>query len=118
MNSYLHNYLFYEEVASIGHLQITLCKEMPIFSYYFQILIVFCKIYRLNVREFTKGTRPLNKILFKKSQNQTYYIQKLQIPALCIKHRKEMKERVSKLTYPMLQHCLRMLHTMNGNSKH
>ena len=29
-----------------------------------------------------------------------------------------MKERVSKLTYPTLQHCLRMLHTMNGNSKH
>ena len=31
---------------------------------------------------------------------------------------KTMKERVSKLTYPMLQHCLRMLYTMNGNSKH
>ena len=30
----------------------------------------------------------------------------------------EMKERVSKLTYPTLQHCLRMLYTMNGNSKH
>ena len=29
-----------------------------------------------------------------------------------------MKERVSKLTYPTLQHCLRMLYTMNGNSKH
>ena len=29
----------------------------------------------------------------------------------------EMKERVSKLTYPTLQHCLRMLYTMNGNSK-
>ena len=34
------------------------------------------------------------------------------------KSTKEMKERVSKLTYPMLQHCLRMLYTMNGNSKH
>ena len=31
---------------------------------------------------------------------------------------KNMKERVSKLTYPTLQHCLRMLYTMNGNSKH
>ena len=30
----------------------------------------------------------------------------------------KMKERVSKLTYPTLQHCLRMLYTMNGNSKH
>ena len=30
----------------------------------------------------------------------------------------QMKERVSKLTYPTLQHCLRMLYTMNGNSKH
>ena len=30
----------------------------------------------------------------------------------------ELKERVSKLTYPTLQHCLRMLYTMNGNSKH
>ena len=29
-----------------------------------------------------------------------------------------MKERVSKLTYPTLQHCLRMLYTVNGNSKH
>ena len=29
-----------------------------------------------------------------------------------------MKERVSKLTYPTLQHCLRMLYTINGNSKH
>ena len=29
-----------------------------------------------------------------------------------------MKERVSKLTYPTLRHCLRMLYTMNGNSKH
>ena len=28
-----------------------------------------------------------------------------------------MKERVSKLTYPTLQHCLRMLYTTNGNSK-
>ena len=28
-----------------------------------------------------------------------------------------MKERVSKLTYPTLQHCLRMLYIMNGNSK-
>ena len=27
-------------------------------------------------------------------------------------------DRVSKLTYPTLQHCLRMLYTMNGNSKH
>ena len=31
---------------------------------------------------------------------------------------KLMKERVSKLTYPTLQHCLRWLYTMNGNSKH
>ena len=30
----------------------------------------------------------------------------------------EMKERVSKLIYPTLQHCLRMLYKMNGNSKH
>ena len=30
----------------------------------------------------------------------------------------KMKEGVSKLTYPTLQHCLRMLYTMNGNSKH
>ena len=30
----------------------------------------------------------------------------------------KMKERVSKLTYTTLQHCLRMLYTMNGNSKH
>ena len=30
----------------------------------------------------------------------------------------KMKERVSKLTYPTLQHCLRRLYTMNGNSKH
>ena len=30
----------------------------------------------------------------------------------------EMKERVSKLTYPTLQQCLRRLYTMNGNSKH
>ena len=30
----------------------------------------------------------------------------------------QMKERVSKLTYPTLQHCLRRLYTMNGNSKH
>ena len=29
-----------------------------------------------------------------------------------------MKERVSKLTYPTLQRCLRMLYTMNGNIKH
>ena len=29
-----------------------------------------------------------------------------------------MKERVRKLTYPTLQHCLRILYTMNGNSKH
>ena len=29
-----------------------------------------------------------------------------------------MKERVSKFTYPTLQHCLRMLYTTNGNSKH
>ena len=29
-----------------------------------------------------------------------------------------MKERVSKLTYPTLQHFLRMLYTMNGTSKH
>ena len=29
-----------------------------------------------------------------------------------------MKERVSKLTYPTLQHCLRRLYTMTGNSKH
>ena len=28
-----------------------------------------------------------------------------------------MKEKVSKLTYPRLQHCLRMLYTMNCNSK-
>ena len=31
---------------------------------------------------------------------------------------KEMKERVSKLTYPMLQHCLTMLHILNGNAMH
>ena len=29
-----------------------------------------------------------------------------------------MKEKVSKLTYPTLKHCLRMLYTTNGNSKH
>ena len=29
----------------------------------------------------------------------------------------KMKERLSKLTYPTLQHCLRMLYTTNGNSK-
>ena len=29
-----------------------------------------------------------------------------------------MEEKVSKLTYPTLQHCLRMLYTTNGNSKH
>ena len=29
-----------------------------------------------------------------------------------------MKERVTKLTYPMLQHCLRMLHITNGNVIH
>ena len=29
-----------------------------------------------------------------------------------------MKERVSKLTYPTLQHCQRMLYTINGNFKH
>ena len=33
-------------------------------------------------------------------------------------HSNLMKERVSKLTYPTLQHCLRMLYTINGNSKH
>ena len=37
------------------------------------------------------------------------------LSALC---KTTMKERVSKLTYPMLQHCLRMLYTMNSNSKH
>ena len=31
---------------------------------------------------------------------------------------KIMKESVSKLKYPWLHHCLRMLYTMNGNSKH
>ena len=31
---------------------------------------------------------------------------------------KNMKERVRKLTYSTLQHCMRMLYTMNGNSKH
>ena len=36
----------------------------------------------------------------------------------CKKNIDLMKERVSKLTYPTLQHCLRMLYTMNGNSKH
>ena len=30
---------------------------------------------------------------------------------------KIMKERVSKLTYPTLQHCLRMLYTTNGKFK-
>ena len=30
----------------------------------------------------------------------------------------QMKESVSKLIYPTLQHCLRLLYTMNGNSKH
>ena len=29
-----------------------------------------------------------------------------------------MIERVSNLTYPTLQHCLRMLYTTNGNSEH
>ena len=29
-----------------------------------------------------------------------------------------MKERMSKLTYPTLQPCLRKLYTTNGNSKH
>ena len=32
--------------------------------------------------------------------------------------KKLMKERVSKLTYPTLQQCLRMPYTTNGNSKH
>ena len=27
-----------------------------------------------------------------------------------------MKERVSKLTYPTLQHCLKVLHIMNANA--
>ena len=30
---------------------------------------------------------------------------------------KIMKERVSKLTYPTLQHCLRMLYTTNSKFK-
>ena len=29
-----------------------------------------------------------------------------------------MKETVSKLTYPTLQHCLRVLYTRNGTSRH
>ena len=33
-------------------------------------------------------------------------------------HKNVIKERVSKHTYSMLQHCLRLLYTMNGNSKH
>ena len=37
---------------------------------------------------------------------------------LSCENKLQMKERVSKLTYPTLQHCLRMLYTMNGNSKH
>ena len=36
----------------------------------------------------------------------------------CIFIFQRINERVSKLTYPTLQHCLRMLYTMNGNSKH
>ena len=42
----------------------------------------------------------------------------MELPVRSLKILLIMKERVSKLTYPTLQHCLRMLYTMNGNSKH
>ena len=32
---------------------------------------------------------------------------------VCIKGKKQMKDKVSKLTYPMLQYCLRILHIMH-----
>ena len=49
-----------------------------------------------------------------------YYILSLIDLCLGVKKKifKEMKERVSKLTYSELQLCLRILYTTNGNSKH
>ena len=43
--------------------------------------------------------------------NRLYYNQKLHVT-------EKMKERVSKLTYPTLQHCLRMMYSMKGNAMH